>query len=306
MAGSSGRVFIKKSALKEIHKRTRGNLRQVNILMDRCLYAAYLRETRDISRSIVLEAVRDLAADGLQSRRRKSTWALAAGLALCLLVGLLFIPLGRDGQITTLSEGQRSLSLKAGPAVEMGMANPHEVSVGASPRATPSGHPLAPVARFLAAYRLSPYESIFSEALASGDLQEVSEIIFIQTGYRLVRLSQVPGEIRSQYGILTIPPAQGRQQELLLFWKPGLIINDFNLSHEGNEITVLKKMLAACGLYSGMTNSAVDAELIKAISRFQEHWGLPVTGYPDEKTIFLLSHSKGIQPHAGKKEKISG
>ena len=85
--GSSGRIKITRWALGKIHRITGGNLRKVNILMDRCLYAVFLFNADEINRRVVTIAHKDLTA-GL-GRFRAPRWAktAAAGFAMILLLG---------------------------------------------------------------------------------------------------------------------------------------------------------------------------------------------------------------------------
>ena len=62
VAGDPPGLWFEEAALAEIHRRTRGIPRLINILADRSLITAYVAETRRISLDIVAEAYRDLGA----------------------------------------------------------------------------------------------------------------------------------------------------------------------------------------------------------------------------------------------------
>jgi peptidoglycan hydrolase-like protein with peptidoglycan-binding domain len=49
-------------------------------------------------------------------------------------------------------------------------------------------------------------------------------------------------------------------------------------------------MMAKINLYAGLLDGIVGKKLMLAVVNYQEQAGLPVTGYPDEKTIFILCH----------------
>jgi len=304
MAGSNGRIYIKKNALKAIHKLTRGNLRQINILMDRCLYAAFLQNTPDISKPVVMASAKDLAADSSMPRKKIKRLTLAAGLAACMMAALIYLNPGIKG-IRTIYKTIEGSDIGGGPTVPV-MNQPHEAPAAAPLAAAKDPASRIPVAEFLGAYGLSEFEPVFSRALASGGFDEVADAIFIRTGYKLVCLDRVPEDIKRRYGILVSPASSGRKQFSLLFWKPSLFITDFYYAFQGKEITSLKKMLSRAQLFNGTMDGIVDMELISSVTRFQKLAALPPTGYPDENTLFLLSHSKENEPNASKKEKISG
>ena len=310
MAGSNGRIFIKKNALKAIHKLTKGNLRQINILMDRCLYAAFLQNTLDISKTVVMASAKDLAADSPMPRKRINGLTLSAGLAACLMAALIYLTPGLEG-IKTIHETVKGPDSAGEPPLPV-MSQLHEVPAPAAAPGTAAEDPVSwipvssPVFGFLGAYGLSGFEPAFSRALASGVFDEVADAIFIRTGYRLVFLDQVPEDIKNRYGILVSPASSGKKQFSLLFWKPQLLITDFYYAFKGKEIITLKKMLSRVQLFNGTMDGIVDMELISSVTRFQKLAVLPPTGYPDDTTLFLLSHSKENEPNASKKEKISG
>jgi peptidoglycan hydrolase-like protein with peptidoglycan-binding domain len=74
----------------------------------------------------------------------------------------------------------------------------------------------------------------------------------------------------------------------ILFWKPKLEIENFYLHYEGEEIRELETLLMVEGLYRYDLDGLVGPKLMTAVNRFQRQNGLPVTGFPDSQTIFLL------------------
>ena len=59
-AGNQGTIVITSGAYKKIHKYSRGNFRKINVLMDRCLYVAFLQNSTNIDESVVDMAEKDL------------------------------------------------------------------------------------------------------------------------------------------------------------------------------------------------------------------------------------------------------
>lgn len=68
-AGGGGKVFFDPNAYGLIHKKTKGYPRLINIVCDRCLMAAYVRETSIVDSKIVSTAIADW-----EGRRRLSWW----------------------------------------------------------------------------------------------------------------------------------------------------------------------------------------------------------------------------------------
>ena len=152
-----------------------------------------------------------------------------------------------------------------------------------------------PVIDFLKAYNLAIHENIFFTALKTGSFQKVSEIIFSKTGYQLICLEQVSDDVKSKYGVLSYPNTVSGKTLYFLFWKPAFTLKKFYYSYRGKEIQELQKELVKINLYRYHLDGIVGKKLMSAVIHFQKQIALPVTGYPDEKTIFLLCHHKGVK-----------
>ena len=83
-AGNKGLITIDPKALKLLHQLTGGNFRQLNTLMDRCLYAAFLDNTKEIGAQTIKVAHADLKPSKASSKIKLLTGALMG--VLCVLV----------------------------------------------------------------------------------------------------------------------------------------------------------------------------------------------------------------------------
>ncbi len=57
----------------------------------------------------------------------------------------------------------------------------------------------------------------------------------------------------------------------------------------------LQEMMANIGLYNDFLDGIVGTNLMRAVNNFQKQMNLPVTGYPDDRTIFLLCHQGVVE-----------
>ncbi|MCP3953931.1 MAG: peptidoglycan-binding protein [Desulfobacterales bacterium] len=62
----------------------------------------------------------------------------------------------------------------------------------------------------------------------------------------------------------------------------------FYYSYQGTEIRGLQEMLAKFDLYNDTIDGNVGKNLMKAVVNFQKQFGLPVSGSPDDRTLFYL------------------
>lgn len=83
LAGAPGRIFTA-AAVHRIQRYTRGVPRLINLVCDRSLMAAYARGLREVSPSMVVVAVRELA--GLPVRAERIRWRRAYALGLFLVL----------------------------------------------------------------------------------------------------------------------------------------------------------------------------------------------------------------------------
>ena len=287
-AGNQGTSVIKRSAVSMIHRLSKGNFRQINKLMDRSLYAAFLHNTTEINRKIVKEAHHDLYPDKAFFLRKPIVWSTSAVMTLCLAVVTTFFAANLDtgitGQIANANQPQ---------------VRP-ETNQTASMLSDKQSRSLTAVTRFLDEHHLSQYQMPFIKALEENRLFEISALIFRQTGLQLIALEEISNHIRDNYGILVYPSSINGKMKFYLFWRPQLIVDHFYHGYQSEEIKHIQLILRALHLYNAPVDGIVGRNLIRAVILFQEQARLPATGIPDSSTLFLLCLKReGAVDHAG-------
>lgn len=292
-AGNTGTTTVTKNAIKRIYKLTGGNFRQVNTLMERCLYVAFLHDTTNISRQIVNEAQRDLSPEESAPIKRPLLWGLLVTLALYLTAGVLYpgiffkLPFVKGEAQVVIPRCRKKIREKAVLSDQAKAIAKKGIPVATGPIPQP-------VADFLAAYNLSDFEKAFFDGLEKNLLGQVASTILEQTGYQMVQLDRLPDNVRARYAILSLSSANDGNERYLLFWKPQVRVKKFYLGYQGKEIISLERLLAGIDLYHHKPDGIVGRRLMRAINHFQEMSGLTITGFPDEKTIFLLCEAQEV------------
>ena len=90
VAGAAHTVIWSRRALRLIHRHTGGIPRRINLLCDRVLMTAFVRETHRVSAAIVRRSVQELASPWLSKRAcwlRRAALGVGAGLGLLGLIG---------------------------------------------------------------------------------------------------------------------------------------------------------------------------------------------------------------------------
>ncbi|MBU0991954.1 MAG: AAA family ATPase [Proteobacteria bacterium] len=302
-AGSNGVTSIDVHAIQSVSRLTKGNLRQINVLMDRCLYVAFVYDTTRITKKIILEAHADLNQKEVPVQKKKIFQLLLSGfLVVGVITGGAMIIL--KNTLAKPSPAKHNPSLPGVVQTSFNRFFLKELSASVQTATTPPSQvepdrpkrekanvPL-PVRQFLSTYHLDTFAIPFNEALNSGQLDQVKKNIFNKTGLMLIELYQFNEDIRNRYGLLSCTFSGIEKKTYLLFWKPELRISRFYYHYRGEEITHLQQMLSEYGFYHQDQDGIVGINTMKAVNHLQEKSGIPVTGFPDDRTLFWLCQNK--------------
>jgi general secretion pathway protein A len=305
LAGNRGQIRVQKTALSKIYKFSKGNFRQVNLLMDRCLYVAFLHDTKEITGKIVSEAYKDLHPKKLTLLNKPLIFASSVLLVLSLFGGIVYSGLNRYVPAISSIIGTDAISKSDKVRFKSEVTNLTSQTLDRNENTTENRlevYPVIPesITSFLKGYKLIQYQTAFFEALKTDRIQEVSENIYQKTGFMLIRLDHVSSQVEKGFGILKYASSSENHPKFYLFWRPSIIVKKFYYYYNGKEILPLQEMMAKIGLYTAQMDGKVGKNLMLAVVGFQKQMGLSVTGYPDAETIFLLCREmESIKNDAG-------
>lgn len=294
-AGNQGRITLTPWAYRRLYRLSKGNFRNVNMLMDRCLYAICLGGGYQITRRTVNVAVSDLNPEKVSVRKRGFAWA--ASLLIPTMVALLSWGLHFQTSQESMANSPGGKNIykvpKSSPVAQA-------VTVAATPSlpdslkyartAEPSINPA--VRAFLSIYQLERFETDFQQAIKDGTLEHLALRIYGETGFQLVRLRSVPDKIRKKYGALAFSLGDNQPPMWLLFWRPQLELRRFYYDYRGEEILALQKVLRDLHFYNYKLDGIVGRRLMSAVLSFQKNSGLQMTGFPDPVTIFWVCNQQ--------------
>jgi general secretion pathway protein A len=300
-AGDHGRISVTRPAFSRLYNRTKGNLRRLNLLMDRCLYAVCRRSDFRIGYAVVGLADADLNPGINRLRKRILVSISSVLLPLALAVGSwgLHLEVIRASTAAVAPVPKR-FKIPQTPMVESTGTQNAAGGVTQKPNETPNHAFEEPAVKaFLRIHQLERYTADFQSALEDGRLGAIAQRIFGETGLRLVQLQLLPNSIRQRYGALAFTVGRNQQPVWLLFWRPQLELKRFQKNYRGSEIKTLQQRLAYMNLYQFEIDGIVGSRLIRAVAAFQKQSGLAVTGFPDDETLFWLCHQgskEGVWP----------
>lgn len=289
LAGNQGRITVSQDALRHLYRHTGGNFRQVNMLMDRCLYALCTDGGKQIDHRTVQTAHADLHHHEANRRRPMAALAASVALPILLIVTGWLVHLYTSGGATA-SERASSQYYKV-PSNDVRLP-PHAdgpLPISAQIPTMAASEQFDPaVVDFLRSKQLEAHTAEFERALSEGSVSLWAERIYRQNGLQLVQLPSLPDSVRRRYGALALPSASGEVVTWLLFWEPAVSIHRFYYGYQGKEIAALQQWLTAVRLYHRKIDGVVGPHLMKALVAFQTRSGLPVTGFPNAETLFTL------------------
>lgn len=150
---------------------------------------------------------------------------------------------------------------------------------------------LSAVQQFLAYYDLEAYAIEFTEGLTGG-LAWVAQHIWEKHGYRLIQLPIRTTGIQGRFRMLRHTTSDD-QEVRLLFWRPNYWIDTFEVGKKSETILALQQQLREVSFYHASPDGIVGTQTIASLMRFQKRHRLPVTGEPDDGTLFLLNQMVG-------------
>lgn len=314
-AGDPGKILINDAVIKKIYQLTKGNLRNVNILLDHALQYAYEDRTHTLCVAYIKKAYKELLLENKDLQKNSlSSWIILT--LVFIIVGLigggaLFyyqsanelphpapladkpdkpIPMPSKQDATSPSPAKRTMAspdikTPVNQAVVEKPVPKKEEPIQSEPDVSGS------VLSFLSVYGLESFSSDFQTALLQKHFTPVVQSIFDKTGYQLIVLNSLSPDIQGKYDILSYKNSKTNQTEYYLFWKPWLKIVKFYSGYRGEEISDLQTLLARTDLYDYNIDGIVGQIIMKSVKEFQRGQGLPVSGFPNPETIFLLAHS---------------
>jgi general secretion pathway protein A len=297
MAGDTGKLILKKKTLQKLYKLTCGNLRKINILMDHALHQAFANKTHVIKPEFIAKANKELAFDIPENKNNYLAFPFIILLLILIMIGMVggtgafYFYLNKN---KTTTGRQNIIVPKPVPTAKTSKNQiPVPATIASATENKEAGIKYSvpdSVISFFSAYGLESFAIGFHQAQTKNNLKDIRDTIFDQTGLQLIKLDNISSPVREKYDILSSIHHDSQTPVFYLFWKPWLKIKKFYSGFRGEEISDLQKLLAKFHLYNYDIDGIVGQIMVKSVKEFQRQHHLPVTGFPDPETIFLLSN----------------
>lgn len=299
-AGAEGRLSIEPAAIDIVYRVTQGNLRQIHLVLDRCLYGLASTRGSVITESLVLRAVADMPALGddattvaaaVARPRRRWAW-IAAGLAAGTTATVALASWGLSssaGRAPLATESaakvsQAAMAPKAGPELAASAAAPVaqapavvqpapalSASAPAEPSATAASAPAPVVAE------VSPRMACEAQLRAVASADDVLQVQRLPQPHAANALKPAPRVCRFTEG-----------KDAWVAWLGRSEARHILAAQQATRSVQIK--LKGMGLLDAreLDDGFFGARTGEALARFQQQNGLAPTGKPDDLTLFLL------------------
>lgn len=297
-AGAEGRLSIEPAAVDIVYRVTQGNLRQIHLVLDRCLYGLASTRGSVITESLVQRAVSDMPALGddaatmaaaVARPRRRWAW-IAAGLVA-----------GTTATVALASWGLSSSGSHALPAASSVLQPPQAPaakveSEAAAPVATPSAQAPAaaqPAPAAVASAVAEPPAAVASAPVPVADVTPraacEAQLKALATADDVLQVQRLPQA--SSAAALKSSPRVCRFTEGKDTWVAWLGRSEARHILAAQQATrAVQIKLKGMGLLDPreLDDGFFGSRTGEALARFQQQNGLAPTGKPDDLTFFIL------------------
>jgi len=299
-AGDFGRITLSPKTLKKLYQLTLGNLRRINILMDRALCLAFDDATSIITPGHIKKADKEISFETPSWKNSILKPSFVILLLILMILGMaggsiLFLHYSVKKEPDKIEKPVPAAELPAMETITPIDQKPDAIASAPQNTLLKEKGPDS-VTAFLSAYGLESFSVEFQKALNQKNINDIRDMIFHQTGFSLLRLSFVPEEAKNGFDILSRVEKDSSKTEYFLFWKPVVTITQFYSGFKGEEISRLQRLLFEAEFYDYNIDGIVGQIMMKSIKEFQMENHLPATGFPDPETVFLLANIDGKRP----------
>ena len=295
-AAGEGRLTIEPAAAELLHRNTNGNLRQIHLILDRCLYG--LATARDSV--VTLEWIRRASEElpsltgkaPVSAPSQRKTWLVAgllAGTAAAVVAGgIAFAPLPSPAQVNGMAlaatTAPAATAAAAAPAFAPALMLTPKLGTTSDLAASPTQGPVVPVTKNTAPPLFSsdpPLSSACQKQLQAA--ATTNDVLHVQrlSQDRAAQWTARPSLRACRFDI---------DKQPWLAWLGRSEMRHITAAQQATHAVQAK--LKQLGLLDrGEPDDGLfGPKTQQAFARFQQQQGLAATGKPDDLTFFLLEH----------------
>lgn len=301
LTSTKSRLAFPTRALRSLNNATRGNLRLINLVMERALHTMYALNQQQLETQTIRKAIQEVASFQKElrswsaSRRWKRVSVVSmAGLVLLLLTVLLPTltqqPLLQIlGLAPPAPQGVDQAALAQGPS-SVRLATEHTVIADGTAFQHDVNAFLVPFDQQDLAPQLTQALQLNSPAFFQSWLPE--DLLFFV-------MEELPSTKNPTYTTFPWHRYTGVGPQWILLWRSPLQFPVYHPDYTGPEIRALQHRLRELNFFDDEPDGYVGSRTWRAITAFQEAHGLKLTGAPNPSTLFWLfsgADGNGAEP----------
>ncbi len=290
LSSTSSQLYLPSSSCSLLQRATRGNVRLINLIMERSLHAMYALDQKTIHPGIVHAAIKEVATFQQDIRLN---YNFRKKLVFVFLILVLLIPAAFLSQVQTFTsrplmdndplKQYTPSSISDTPFRGVVRTVEHETILQITPDSSLTQENLK---SFLATFEQEHLIDVMLQALwvnSPGVLQARLPDDLLLAGVRAL-----PENNDLSFSAFPWEKYTGQPPEWIVLWRPTVIVTDFYPDLRSLEIQKIQERLRALGFYRNITDGYLGSATWHALMDFQAAFGLNTSGTPTPETIFWL------------------
>ncbi len=281
-AGGEGRISLATPAASQLHQLTRGNIRLMHLILDRCLYGLVAKQQTTIDKSLLMAAAKEVLLVSKPRFSKGLRYGLAGTLiGLTSLGGMVLVQANQAPQLL----GQTSLVSNSTAAAQLSNPSLKQAVITPSTLATPSPQTgQLPTAQHQAAMKNGQNVTQNCSPLA-GQLEEG----------RAFLTQQMPQIVMKRFRSSTAICIASNDSQTWVTWRVDPAVLQARTFGRGEAIRRAQQNLARLGwLQASQVDGFNGPQSRLAIKFFQQSIAIAPTGEIDDVTYMLLENLHAI------------
>lgn len=293
LSQTKSRLELPKNAVKPLFKATQGNLRLINLIMERALHVMYAMDQMRLDAGMIRKAINEVASfqKELRQRDEQKKWKILATLSLILLLvlvcGYFFLPGAKQEikQWAGISQAVEHKDVPKPPDIKEKIKSEQVLEDDLSSFNQQ-------MQDFLGPFGLQNLSDSLKQALFLNSPEILRSSL--PDKLSLLGMHYLPENSELKYTFFPWQEYAETGPEWIVLWELPVRIENFYPDYTGEEIKEVQQKLKQLGYYDYNIDGYFGSVTWRSITAFQEDYGLKMTGTPTKETLFWLY--AGVKP----------
>ncbi len=294
-AGSNGQIRIDNTASKYLHKVTHGLPRQINLILDRCLYVVAAYDKNTIDKNLVSQAFQEISLHCKTKNKQLSAKALSTYAAVVVFGSFLGVAIykksiGNHAIDESVYRVQQNESLLLTHSFDSQQKiKPQVMDSIPKEKVKSSENKQLTLNEFLTNFDFGENLTGIANAIKESNMSKLAQQVKQLTDYKLLITSQLQQNQNKHLFWRVID--ENKQQKWITFWQPEITLKAFYQGYYSDSIYLLQNRLKDLGYYHFNVDGIVGDKTLAGITSLQKDYGIDASGFPNDLTLYFLQHN---------------